>query len=173
MKTFEERYTAWIDQRLSPEEQALFEKELESLPEAARDRTEAHRLGELLRKHGAAPGLTNADFFNHQIVHRIRFAETFHESSRPRTWWRWSLPQLVVAGATALLLAFVLFQMMIPPTRSPATASGGGAPYFAEVVDAWPSDPSISVSTVYTPQDNVTLLWLDGLDYLPASYVLK
>ena len=41
--------------------------------------------------------------------------------------------------------------------------------YFAQVVEAWPSDPSISATTVYNPQDNVTVLWLEGLDYMPSD----
>ena len=40
-------------------------------------------------------------------------------------------------------------------------------------VEAWPADPSISATTVYNPDDNVTVVWLDGLDYIPATYALK
>ena len=175
MKTFEEKYTAWIDQRLSDEDRAAFEQELENVPEAERDRDEAHRLGALLRAHANAPSLTNNAFFNHQIVHRIQFAESVAQSSR-RTWWQWSIPRLVTAGAIALVAAFVLFRTIVPSTTtapSVANAAAASDPYFAEVVDAWTGDPSISVSTVYTPEDNVTVLWLDGLDYLPASYTLE
>ena len=41
------------------------------------------------------------------------------------------------------------------------------------MVDARTFEPTISATTVYDPRDNVTVLWLDGLDYLPADYVLQ
>jgi hypothetical protein len=47
------------------------------------------------------------------------------------------------------------------------------ASYFAEIVDVRTEDPNVFASTVYTPTDNVTVLWLEGLDYLPASYALQ
>jgi hypothetical protein len=173
MKTFEERYTAWIDQRLSETERVAFERELDDIRVAEGDRADAHRLGQLLRSHGGAPSLTNADFFNHQLVHRIEFAEPRNRPARA-SWWRWSIPRLVTAGAIALTTAWVLFKTIVPPATSPNVAHAPATePYFAEVVDAWTDDPSISVTTVYTPEDNVTVLWLDGLEYLPANYALE
>ena len=174
MKTFEEKYIAWLDQRLPEAERAAFEQGLPDLPAAERERADAQRLGELLRTHAAPPVLTNADFFNHQILHRIQFTESA-ASAPQRTWRRWSVPRLITAGAIALLTAFVLFKTIVPPeTRTlPVADTATAEPYFAEVVDAWTADPSISVTTVYTPEDNVTVLWLDGLEYLPASYALE
>jgi hypothetical protein len=174
MKTFEERYTAWIDQRLPENERVAFEKELEDLPGAERDRDEAVRLGQLLRTHGRAPSLSNAEFFGHQIAQRIDFTKSQATAAR-RGWWHWSIPRLVTAGAIALATAFVLYKTIVPPaTSAPHVAqAASGEPYFAEVVDAWTDDPSMSVTTVYTPEDKVTVLWLAGLDYLPASYTLE
>src|SRR5687767_12135339 len=109
MKTFEEKYTAWVDQRLPEEERATFEKELADLARAEHDRADAQRLGSLLRTHASAPGLTNPDFFNHQIRHRIQVAKSAPGAS-PQTWWHWSVPRLITAAAMALLTAFVLFK---------------------------------------------------------------
>lgn len=173
MKTFEEKYTAWIDNRLPDDARIAFERELETVAGAAADRAEAHRLGELLRQHGSAPPLGNADFFSHQIEQRIRLQE-MPSSQGARGWWRWSIPQLLSAGAGCLLLAFVLYHTMLrqsPPTAVATTRVTEA--YFAEVVDNWPADPSISASTVYTPDHNLTVVWLDGLEYLPASYELE
>jgi anti-sigma factor RsiW len=171
MKTFEEKYTAWVDGQLSDEARQDFEKQLEALPVAAADRAEARRLGELLRSHGDAPQFTNADFFNHQILHRIGLEEPSPAMAGSRRWWHWSTPQLVAAGALCLVVAFVMFKTLM--SGAPGGREAHAAPYFAEVVDLWPADPSISATTVYTPQDNITVVWLDGLDYLPASYVLE
>ncbi len=169
MKPFEERFTAWVDGNLSAAEMASFERELETVPDALTDQQAARRLGNLLRQHAAAPSLTNGDFFNHQIMARISVETPATVEKTGRAWWRWSVPQLAFAGAVCLLMAGGLFKMMIP---TGAEAAGAGTPYFAEIVDARTGDPSVSATTVYNAKDNVTILWLDGLDYLPASYKL-
>jgi anti-sigma factor RsiW len=167
MKTFEERYTAWIDGKLSAAELADFERELETRPEAAADKKDVERLGHLLRRHADVPSLTNADFFSHQMMARIAADSSETRAVRRHRWWTWSLPQLAMAGAACLLVAGGLFKMMIP-----VGAVDAGKPYFAEIVDARTDDPHVSATPVYNAKDNVTVLWLDGLDYLPASYKL-
>jgi hypothetical protein len=81
------------------------------------------------------------------------------------------LPRLLVAGAACLLVAGAMFWALIPTGSS--LSDEGGSPYFAQVVESWTSEPGVSASTVYNAKDNVTVLWLDGLDYIPASYELK
>lgn len=167
MKPFEERYTAWVDGKLSGPELARFERELADRSEGVAGKAETQRLGELLRAHSAVPPLSNGDFFNQQIMHSIEWEERRVPHRRRASWW--SIPRLVWAGAAFLLLAGGLFKIAIPPETHIAHRD----PYFVEIVDARPVDPSISVTTVYNPDDNVTILWLEGLDYLPASYALK
>ncbi|MEA3212047.1 MAG: hypothetical protein QOE70_5104 [Chthoniobacter sp.] len=169
MKTFEERFTAWIDGQLAGDELAAFENELAAHPGAAAEREGALKLGQVLRTHGTAHTMSNADFFNLQVRQRIE-AETPRPrpSERAGAGWSWSLPRLAWLGGFCLLIAVVLFKTTIP-----ARQTGEQTPYFAQVVEAWPSDPSISATTVYSPESNVTVLWLEGLDYLPASYQLQ
>jgi anti-sigma factor RsiW len=167
MKPFEEQFTAWVDGQMSETELAEFEKQLTAHPEAATEKHEALRLGKLLRTHPTAPRLSNPDFFNHQLMQRIA-AETPRPVEKERVSF-WSLPRLALAGAFSLLVAFGLYKTTIPT----GTAAGDPSKYFAQVVEAWPSDPSISATTVYSSEDNVTVLWLDGLDYIPATYALK
>jgi anti-sigma factor RsiW len=162
MKAFEEQFTAWVDGKLTGEELAAFERELASRPEALADRASAQKLGGLLRR-VEAPKLTNPDFFNLQLLQRIG------GSGAARAPWFWSLSRLAMAGAACLLVAFVLFRTMIPVGSSPEA----GSPYFAQVIESWPADESISATTVYTPEDNVTVLWLDGLDRVPAEYAIQ
>jgi len=169
MKTFEERYTAWIDGQLTGAELAAFEKELETQPHAALDRTEAHQLGDLLRTHRTAPTLINADFFSLQLQQRIA-AETpqpRRTESRENGGGFWSISRLLWAGAASLVVAGISYVTLVP-TAAP-TIPVEPSNYFAQVVEAWPSDPSISATTVYNPQDNLTVLWLDGLDYMPSE----
>ena len=167
MKTFEERTTAWIDGQLTGAELAAFEKELEAQPEAALDRAGARQLGDLLRTHGTAPTLANADFFNLQIQQRIAAGTPPqpHAEVGQSGGFLWSLPRLLWAGAASLVVAGVLYVALVPAAQPFIEPSN----YFAQVVEAWPSDPSISATTVYNPQDNLTVLWIDGMDYMPSE----
>lgn len=166
MKTFEERFTAWIDGQLTGAELAAFEKELEQHPEALEERDGALKLRSLLREHPTAPRLTNPDFFNLQLQQRIA-AETRATETPVREKSRfgfWTLPRLAFAGAACLAVALALGQTLLPSKREAYKS-----PYFAQVVEAWPADPNISAITVYDPNEDVTVLWLDGLDYIPAA----
>jgi hypothetical protein len=62
----------------------------------------------------------------------------------------------------------MLFKTLIP---SQETVAEG--PYVAEIFTTEPADPSIQARVVYAPEDRVTVIWLDGLEYLPASYQLE
>ena len=166
MKTFEERYTAWIDGQLSGEALAAFEKELAEHPEAAEDRVAARKLGDLLRAHATAPALSNADFFNLQIQQRIEAEKPRARVAPVREGGSFFLPisRLIWAGAACLGIAALLYKITIPAAHTPEASN-----YFAQVVESWPADSSISATTVYDPKDNVTVLWLDGLDYMPSE----
>lgn len=167
MKPFEEQFTAWVDNKLTGAELEEFEKQLAKHPEAASEKDEALRLGEFLRTHPTAPRLTNPDFFNHQLMQRIA-AETPRVAEERRTSF-WSVSRLAWSGAFCLALAFALYKSIVT-TPAPQEAD---PTYFAQVVETWPSDPGISATTVYSPEDNVTVVWLDGLDYIPSSLALN
>lgn len=169
MKTFEENYTGWVDGKLHGAELAAFEQELGSLGEASADKRSAAGLGALLRLHCRAPELNNPEFFNHQLLQRIESEGPVRKEAQIQKafWARWSFAQVAWSGLASLLVAGAMFELMIPP-KNPAPPS-----YFAQIVDARSLDKNISVSTVYSPKDNLTLLWVDGLDYLPDSYKLQ
>jgi anti-sigma factor RsiW len=168
MKTsdFEANFTAWLDGQLDPERVAAFEKEMRARGfDPAAERAEAERTRDLLRLHSAAPELGHADFFQHQLLHRIE------QEERAPGWGRawWGLPRLVWAGAFCLLVAGVLFKTLIPTGSEPLP----GDDYFATIVDARTYEPAISVDTVYDPRTNVTVLWLNGLDYMEGDIVAQ
>jgi len=167
MKPFEEQFTAWVDGKLTEAELAEFEKHLAEHPEAAEDKEAALQLGQLLRAHPTAPRLSNPDFFNHQLLERIA-VEMPRPVEKKRAFF-WSLPRLAWTGACCLAISLALFKTTIPVGGGPVKHSN----YFAQVVEAWPTNPNVSASTVYSPEDNVTVLWLDGLDYIPATNSLK
>jgi hypothetical protein len=117
MRTFEEKFTAWVDGELKGRELAEFEAELPHALDARLDKLAANQLGELLREHGRAPELANADFFNLQIMQRLEAESPKPLESRPeRRKFAWSLPRLAMAGAFSLLVAFGLYYKMIPKT---------------------------------------------------------
>jgi anti-sigma factor RsiW len=166
MKPFEEQFTAWVDGNLSDAELAEFEQHLAEHPEAVEEKKAALQLGELLRAHPTPPPLANPDFFNHQIMQRIAVAS--QPAAESKWGYFWSIPGLAWAGAFCVTISLVLFKTTIPVgVQRPQSE------YFAQVVEAWPADPNVSASTVYSPEDNVTVLWLDGLDYIPATNNLK
>src|SRR5207253_4178774 len=69
MKTFEEKWTAWIDDQLTGRE---LEEFLASLPDrraAEAEKQNAKQVGSLLREQAIA--LSNADFFSHQLRERL------------------------------------------------------------------------------------------------------
>src|SRR4051812_17225719 len=198
MKTFEERYTAWVDGTLEEPELGAFERELPDVTAAKADREDLLRLGKTLRRLGKAPVLNNADFFSHQLLERIASEERVARPVARRSSSLFSLPQMAWAGACCLLLAFGLYYALIPPRPGAAgfasvSSVGSGKPlpisaahpdptptadaeptiYDASIIEATPQEPGISATSVYSKAENMTVLWLDGLDYLPASYELQ
>lgn len=124
MKTFEERYTAWIDGQLENGALTAFEHELErraAVGEAEADRTDAARLRTLLQTHFQAPALTNPDFFNHQLLGRIeaeaapsrRGREAAGQTVRSSL-FAWGFARLVGLGAFSLFAAAALYYGLIP-----------------------------------------------------------
>jgi hypothetical protein len=133
------------------------------------ERESALKLGAFLRTHASAPSLSNPDFFNLQLQQRIAA-----ENPRPRAAARPEreagisiFSRLVWGGVFFLLLGGLSFYLTIPRSAPAPDTSG----YFAQVIETWPSDPGISATTVYNPRDNVTVLWLDGLDYVPGDQI--
>ena len=121
MKTFEEKWTAWLDGQLGGKELADFEASLPDLAAAHAEKSDAHRLGVFLKEQISVQALSNEEFFNHQIRERILNEET-QGSTRLRqgyggqAWW--TIPRLVWAGATALAL-FVLSTVFVMRDEEP------------------------------------------------------
>ena len=168
MKTFEEKFTAWVDGRLEGDELAAFGAELAHVRDADLDKLAAHQLGDLLREHGRAPELANADFFNHQLMQRIEAETPKPKAARERKGFSWSLMHLAWAGAGSLAVAFALFWLVIPTGSVPPPQSE-----FAAQIRARSDDPDITATAFRSKENNVTVLWLDGLHYMPESYPLK
>ena len=71
MKTFEEKWTAWVDDELSEAERAEFEASLDDRAGALAEKNQARKLGALLKEELRAPAMGNEEFFHHQLRGRI------------------------------------------------------------------------------------------------------
>ncbi len=169
MKTFEEKWTAWLDGQLSGKELTEFEASLPDLAAAQAEKRDALRLGAFLKEQLAAQALSNEEFFSHQLRERI----TRDTSDRPRarsTWW--TVPRLVWCGATALAL-FVLTTVVLM-NQHPA---GEQSEYLTQILNSRVdpgANPNATISIFESKNDNkVTVLWTEGLQTLPADYAAK
>jgi hypothetical protein len=170
MKTFEERFTAWVDGQLTGSELADFEQELVKVRNSSADKTAALQLGELLRSHGRAPALGNEDFFNHQLMQRIAAERPRATAREQRAAPAWPLLRLVLGGAICLFIAAVLYTFAIPDATRQSPLDGK---YLAQAVTARAGDPSISATAFRSRDNNATVVWLDGLEYIPSGYQIQ
>jgi len=156
MKTFEEKFNAWLDGLLSGEELKSFENEHASIQ---REKAEYLKLKNLLRDSLRCRKLGNTDFFNAQIMAQIE-RETTNAGRYSRVL---GLPRLALAGIFALCVGFALFFSMIP--RGNLADPGSG--YVAEVLKTRTADPKVR-ATVDNKKD-MTIIKLEGLDKLPPD----
>ncbi|MEO5753755.1 MAG: hypothetical protein ABIR38_03520 [Chthoniobacterales bacterium] len=173
MKTFEEKWTAWIDGELEGEEQAQFEASLEDRAAAEEEKLQARKLGALLKTQLQLRPIGNEDFFHHQLRERIaaESKETVpHDEPEESASW-WTIRRLLWTGATSLALFAVctLFVMREQPVPDQSQ-------YLTQILNA-KVDPNVNpyatVSIFQTNQDRVTVLWVDGLKSLPSEYAAK
>jgi anti-sigma factor RsiW len=175
MKTYEEKWTAWLDGQLSGSELIEFEASLPDLAAAEAEKREAHKLGAFLKKELGAQVLSNEEFFNHQVRERIA-GETPEKSTRLRqgyggqAWW--TVPRLVWSGATALAL-FLICAVAIMTQHQPGEQSEYLTQILKSQVDP-AGNPNATISIFESKNDNkVTVLWTEGLQSLPSDYAAK
>jgi hypothetical protein len=169
MKTFEEKWTAWLDDQLSGRELSDFEASLPDTATAQAEKADAKKLGELLKRELGACALTNEEFFSHQLRERIVHENRDSSESRAAVWW--TIPRLLWAGAASLAV-FLIFTVAVMREKNPAEESQ----YLTQILNARVDpvvSPNASVSIFEVKQDRVTVLWTEGLQSLPADYAAK
>jgi hypothetical protein len=171
MKTFEEKWTAWLDAQLSGRELAEFEASLPDKAAAEAEKAGARKLGVLLKRELGAPALTNEEFFSHQLRERIRESSvpSAEREAKASTWW--TIPRLLWTG-TASLAVFLIFTIFVIRDKNPAEESQ----YLTQILNARVDpvvSPNATVSMFEVKQDRVTVLWTEGLQSLPADYAAK
>ncbi|MEP6699149.1 MAG: hypothetical protein ABJB09_05395 [Verrucomicrobiota bacterium] len=173
MKTFEEKWTAWLDGELSGKELAEFEASLPDKAAAEAEKNDALKLRSFLKEHLAECSMGNEEFFHHQLRQRIesdaRATAAPEKEDTGRAWW--PIGRLVWAGATSLaIFAVCTFFVMRETDRS------NQSQYLSQILNAR-VDPAVSpnatISMFETKDDKVTVLWVDGLQSLPSEYAAK
>ncbi len=172
MKTFEEKWTAWVDGQLSGRELLEFEASLPDKAAAEAEKAGARKLGELLKRELSARTLTNEEFFSHQLrekIARLREAPARQAREARSTWW--TIPRLLWTGALSLAV-FLVFTVFVMREKNPAEESQ----YLTQILNARVDpvvSPNATVSIFEVKQDRVTVLWTEGLQSLPADYAAK
>ena len=172
MKTFEEKWTAWIDGELAGDELAQFEASLPDKAAAEAEKRNALKLGTFLKEHLPCHAMGNEEFFHHQLRERIATESAVPTSSSAgggRVWW--PIGRLVWVGATALAIFSVCTFFVM--REKPATEQ---SQYLSEILTAR-VDPAVSPNATITmfesKEDKVTILWVEGLQSLPSEYASK
>src|SRR5215470_1970911 len=172
MKTFEEKWTAWLDGQLSGRELSEFEASLPDKVAAEAEKADAGKLGALLKRELAGTAPANGEVFSHELRQRIQRESALpsgaHET-RTSTWW--TIPRLIWTG-TASVAVFLIFTVFVIRDKNPAEESQ----YLTEILNARVDpvvSPNATVSMFEAKQDRVTVLWTEGLQSLPADYAAK
>ena len=170
MKTFEEKWTAWVDDQLTGKELLEFEASLPDKAAAEAEKRDANKLRVLPKRELVAPVLTNEDFFSHQLRERISREDTLPDDRDERRSW-WTIPRLVWAGAASLAL-FLMCAFFVVREEAPADQSQ----YLTQILNAHVDPavgPSATVTMFESKEDRVTVLWTEGLKSLPSEYAAK
>jgi anti-sigma factor RsiW len=173
MKTFEEKWTAWIDGELAGTELAEFEASLPDRAAAEAEKRDALKLRTFLKEHLPCAAMGNEDFFSHQLRQRIEAdngpSRTRGDSGERRAWW--PIGRLAWVGATALALFSVCAFFVM--RENPATDQ---SQYLSQVLNARVDpvmSPNATISMFESKEDKVTVLWVEGLQALPSEYASK
>src|SRR2546423_15314713 len=121
MKTFEEKWTAWIDNELNEAERAEFEASLSDRAVAEAEKSETLKLSTLLKEQLQPRAMGNEEFFHHQLRTRIE-RETARSSPRPtaqlrETWW--TIRRLLWTGAGSLAVFALCTFFVLREKQSP------------------------------------------------------
>jgi anti-sigma factor RsiW len=172
MKTFEEKWTAWIDGELTGAELAEFEASLPDKAAAEAEKREAQKLGTFLKEHLACHAMGNEEFFQHQLRERIAAdaGDGRRESAGGGRVW-WPIGRLVWSGATALAIFGVCTVFVMREKPAPEQSQ-----YLSEILEARVDpavNPNATIAMFKSKEDKVTVLWVEGLQSLPSEYASK
>jgi len=168
MKTFEEQWTAWLDDKLPESELAAFEASLPDLATAQAEKRAAQKLRALLKEQLSSRAMSNAEFFSHQLREQIN-RETAAPPQKFATGW--TIRRLFWTGATSFAV-FLICTFFVLREKGP----GDQSQYLSQVLNARVDpvvSPNASISMFESKESRVTVLWVEGLQTLPSEYAAK
>jgi hypothetical protein len=128
------------------------------------DDHEWQRTRALLREHLTVPPLQNPDFINSRVLEAIG-----REDRRPSAAAGWSLRWLFWSGATALLMAGLLTAILMPHEFGLRSQEE----FISQVVSARAEMPHLSVTEFQVPDGRGVVLWMEGVEYIPAGEAVR
>jgi anti-sigma factor RsiW len=173
MKTFEEKWTAWLDGELTGSELIEFEASLPDKAAAEAEKRDAKKLGAFLKQQLHARSMANEEFFSHQLRTRIESETAEPEGRREpelRTSW-WTIRRLLWSGAASLAVFVVCTFFVV--REQPAQDQSH---YLSQVLNARvdaAANPNATISIFEAKDDRVTVLWVEGLQTLPSEYAAQ
>jgi hypothetical protein len=172
MKTFEEKWTAWLDNELTGDELAEFEASLPDKAAAEAEKRDAHKLGAFLKEQLQDRAMGNEEFFHHQLRERIaadeRATNAPEQTAKPALW---PIGRLVWMGATSLAV-FCVCAFFVIREKGPTDQSE----YLTQILNARVDPalgPNATISMFDSKEEKVTVLWTEGLQALPSEYATK
>jgi hypothetical protein len=172
MKTFEEKWTAWLDDELAGNELTEFEASLPDKAAAEAEKRDAHKLGAFLKEQLQGRAMGNEEFFHHQLRERIaadeRAERAPEKTAKPALW---PLGRLVWVGATSLAI-FCVCAFFVMREKGPTDQSE----YLTQILNARVDPalgPNASISMFDSKEEKVTVLWTEGLQSLPSEFATK
>ncbi len=160
----EEKWTAYLDGKLSAPDAAAFEREH---PDAAAERAVHTRIIGAVRRHSPAPKLRNPEFFNASILREIAAAPVSVPAAPANGRGLFSLWRLAFAGAACLVAAVAVWAAFV---------RGGGEGekqerYAALETSLTPGDRLLGATVL--DAEGLKMIWIDGLEPLPDDYALE
>ena len=162
----EEKLLRWVDGDLSGPELAAFEREIDAHPEWADEKSAAAQIGRALRQHvPAAQEPPYPDFFNSQLLHRIRDEQAAGEKAAPSAapggfsaFWQWLRAPWTLVGATAVAVTLVS-----------AVWLRSGADTGTRVLSAYSPEAQARAKTFYSHEAHASVIDIAGLEAYPTD----
>lgn len=156
-KRFEKKHTAWMDGQLPAGERELIESRLGGRAAAEKERMRWNRIRETLKTLPETRPLPHADMLNTRI--RQRISQPNPLTSRPRSLaWRGAM----LVAISALIGSTVISRLSFD--RHPA---------MTEVLESQVRKDHLAAAQYRSPKGKAAVIWLTGVDYIPANEVVR
>jgi len=162
MKRFESLYNEWIDGTLDPGREKQLRAHFPDATNADRERADYEKIREVFREDAAAREIPHPDFINAKVIEEI---DRDRERERPpkRT------GRLVLAGGLLTGLALLLAALLLPQVLEPYPKEQ----MVTELIESRTGSANVYASSFRTPDGQGMVIWLEGVEYIPADRTIR